>query len=280
MGTPRRTARYERYPAYKDSGIEWLGEIPEGWHVRKIKFSITQLVGGGTPESDNDFYWAEEGGTRWVAIGDMSNTDVVKDTEKSLTNAGLASKGLRVLPSRTLIYSMYASVGKVSILAIPAATNQAIVGLIHNEQILLNRVLFYALKAVEPYVQRDASLNTQNNINAAKVRNIVLPTPTRDEQQCVITFLDRKAAQIDAVIEKKQKLIELLKEKRQALITHAVTKGLDPKAKMKDSGVEWLGEIPERWEVVQIKTLFRRIKEMGHPTYTLLSVYRDYGVVE
>jgi type I restriction enzyme S subunit len=122
--------------------------------------------------------------------------------------------------------------------------------------------------------------STFERINVAQIRSFLVLRPPDVEQRAIAAFLDRETARIDALVAKKERLIELLQEKRTVLITRAVTKGLDPNVPMKDSGVDWMGEIPAHWEVKKIKRLFRQAKRQGHPEMTVLSVYRDYGVIE
>jgi type I restriction enzyme, S subunit len=249
---------FPRYPAYKPSGVEWLGEVPEHWSVKPLKHCIHRLGSGGTPESGNRDYWADnesDDSIPWVAIGDMSSAYVVYSTAKSLTQAGVKEKNLEIFPAGSLLYSIYASLGKVSILGVDAAFNQAILAIISNPELVSQSFLRYWLENIEKHLCYYSSSNTQANLNAAKVLAYPVAVPLPDEQLAIATFLDRETAKIDALIAEQQRLIELLQEKRQAVISHAVTKGLNPDAPMKDSGVEWLGDVPEHWDVVQIKWL-------------------------
>jgi type I restriction enzyme S subunit len=120
---------------------------------------------------------------------------------------------------------------------------------------------------------------TVESVEQEYLSKTVLPLPTLAEQAAIATFLDHETAKIDALIAEQQRLIELLQEKRQAVISHAVTKGLNPDAPMKNSGVEWLGEVPEHWEKSRLRALFRQEKRQDQPTSPVLSVYRDYGVI-
>jgi type I restriction enzyme S subunit len=249
--------KYPRYPKYKDSGVDWIGEIPEHWNVIKLKYVIENFVGGGTPSTGVSDYWADEGGIHWVAISDITGSDEIDDTKRKITVSGLNSKSLTLLPPGTIVYSMYASVGKVSKLLITAATNQAILGLINRENLVLNDYLKFSLESFEPFIGFLFSSNTQNNISEEKVKNIVIPLTDLNSQAEIIRFLSIKSALIDILIFKTEKMIQVLKEKRQAIITHAVTKGLDPNVPMKDSGVEWIGEIPEHWNVQKLKRTFQ-----------------------
>lgn len=254
--------KWRRYPRYKDSGVEWLGEVPEQWDIGRLKFVIRSMVGGGTPESGNvDYYSETDNGIPWVTIADISKHAIIKDTINKITEQGLKSKNLILLPKGTILYTIYASLGKVSILGIPATTNQAIIGIINDDNLIYQNFLINWLNAIQKEIIQFASSNTQNNLNAEKIRNMPIYIPPLPEQHAIAAFLDRETARIDALIAKKEWQIELLQEKRAALISHTVTKGLDPNAKMKDSGVEWLGEVPEHWEIKRIKYVSPRINE-------------------
>ena len=240
---------FPAYPAYKDSGVEWLGGLPQHWRFGCLKHALIELISGGTPESSNPAYWADGDGVPWVAISDMTKGLVINDTAKTITEDGLRSKGLRVIPAGGLLYSIYASIGKVAVLGLSAVTNQAILGLVVNGAVADQQFVRWWLVSLEGWVKTVSSSNTQDNLNAEKVRNLPLAFPSLTEQTQIARFLDHETARIDALIEEQQRLIELLKEKRQAVISHAVTKGLDPTVPMKDSGVEWLGEVPAHWDV-------------------------------
>jgi type I restriction enzyme S subunit len=134
-----------------------------------------------------------------------------------------------------------------------AAFNQAILAILPNTQCVSQPFLRCWLESLERHLEYYASSNTQANLNAAKVLSYPVSVPSLPEQRAIATFLDHETAKIDALIAEQQRLIELLQEKRQAVISHAVTKGLNPDAPMKDSGVEWLGEVPEHWDVAPLK---------------------------
>jgi type I restriction enzyme S subunit len=157
-----------------------------------------------------------------------------------------------------LLLSIFASLGKTTRLAIEATMNQAILGL-QTKPGFSTAFLEYFLKDCSRYISVFSSSNTQENLNLNKIKNLVMVLPPEAEQTAAAAFLDDKTAQIDTLIEKKRKLIELLKEERQAVINEAVTKGMNPKARMKPSGVEWLGDVPEGWEVIPFKRLCERI---------------------
>ena len=240
------------YDTYKKSDVQWLGQIPSHWSVSRLKFLSYKLRSGGTPKADNSSFYTDESGTPWVAIADMSSVDFIKETEKHLTKAGLEDKNLQIYPAGTLLYSIYATLGKVAELSIPAAINQAILAISLRPN-YLQSYCKYALKAQESYVIGLASTNTQANLNAEKVANYVMPVPPIDEQKAIADFLDAKTYELDIQKESLLKQIEILKELRLSIITNAITRGISNSTELKDSGVTWIGEVPNNWEVVRLK---------------------------
>ncbi len=247
------------YPSYRPSGVAWLGDVPEHWIVSRLKYCVSNMYSGGTPESGNEEYWAwnDDDGIAWVAIGDMTRASIVTTTDKRITASGLASKRLMVLPTGTLLYSMYASLGKVATLGMPATINQAILGIVPDVRRTDQGFLRYWLLNMERHLDQFSSSNTQDNLNAAKVQSMPLFVPPLPEQQAIAAWLDDRARRIDELVASKQRLVGLLVEQRTTLITHAVTKGLNPAAPMKPSGIDWLGELPRHWEVKRIKFIAR-----------------------
>lgn len=241
----------KRYKEYRNSGVQWIGKVPEHWVVSRLKYFCEPLKSGGTPKSDDSRFYAAEG-TPWVAIADMSSTPLVIDTAKHLTEEGIADKNLNIFPSGTILYSIYATLGKVSELAVPACINQAILA-INPDKRYCKTYFKYCLAAQEQYVYSLSNGNTQNNLNAEKVANFFIVLPPLIEQQVIASFLEAKTKPIDDIIAKREKQIELLEEMKSAIISRAVTKGLNSEAKMKDSGLEWIGEIPDHWDVKCIK---------------------------
>jgi type I restriction enzyme S subunit len=249
----KRPLRDTEYEEYRYSGIYWLGLAPKHWSVQRLKYCVSRIETGGTPDTGTERYWCEDDqGIPWVAIGDLTSNKIVLGTDKQLTTEGLESKGLRILPVGTLLYSMYASLGKVAFLGVPATVNQAILGLVNDARVVERGFLRWWLEFMQLHVPMLSSSNTQDNLNAEKVRNMPIFVPSIPEQKHITRFLDLQTDRIDALIAKKERLIELLKEKRIALITRAATKGLNPTVPMKESGIEWLGNIPAHWEVAPL----------------------------
>lgn len=147
--------------------------------------------------------------------------------------------------------------------------------------ILDGRYLFRCLQArpMQFQFERSASGVTRYGLGLDAIGRLYLPIPPLPRQRAIAAYLDRETERIDAMIAAKERLLTLLAEKRRALITHTVTRGLNPDAPTKDSGIEWLGEIPEHWKPIKIRWLFRQAKRLGYPDLPPLSVYREYGVI-
>ena len=174
-----------------------------------------------------------------------------------------------------------ATIGKSSqyLLSDTALLNQR-VGILRAKNISDSFLIFFVESVVfKTYIDFECYGGAQENIGANSIRNIALPHPPIAEQKRIAEFLDRKCGEIDEAIRKKQRLIELLEEQKTILINQAVTKGLNPNAPMKDSGIDWLREIPEHWEVWRSKRLFNQSKELARPDDIQLSATQAYGVI-
>ena len=250
----------------KDTSVFWCPTIPTDWSTIKNKYILSLLYSGGTPSAGDEKFYTLDNGVPFVSISDMSSVAYVKSTKKQVTDLGIADKRLIVLPKGTILYSIYATVGAVSELEIEATISQAMLALQVNDSIY-KPFYKYNLLAMREYVLSDTNGNTQFNLNAEKVRNFVFILPPMKDQQIIAAHLDRKCTQIDALISNAQQQIEKLKAYKQSVITETVTKGLDPDVKMKDSGVEWIGEIPGNAELTKVSHLFNVILgKMVSPT--------------
>jgi len=230
-----------------------LEGIPESWEIYKVSHSFDVIGSGTTPTTDSPEWYTTEG-IPWITTGELRE-NTVSETEKSITLEALSKfTALRVYPVGSLVIAMYgATIGRLGILGVPATTNQACC-VIAGERFLAIRFLYYWLLAFKPVIiGMLASGGGQPNISKEVITNLLVPAPPKKEQEAIATFLDRETSRLDALISEQRRLIDLLREKRSALISHAVTKGLDPNVPMKDSGVEWLGMVPEHWDVVPLK---------------------------
>ena len=235
----------------KDSGIDWIGRIPNSWSIVKNKYILETMYSGGTPTSSNENYYSDDG-IPFVSISDMSTAKYVTDTKKKLTEEGLKDKNLVILPKGTILYSIYATIGAVSELRIPATISQAMLAL-NLKQTFNKRYYKYNLQAMRDYIFFSANGNTQFNLNAEKVWNFFFVDPEINEQERIANFLDTECSRIDSVIEQTRTSIEEYKMLKQAVITQAVTKGIRPNREMKNSGIACIGKIPNNWTVKRVK---------------------------
>ncbi|UUM69379.1 restriction endonuclease subunit S [Aeromonas veronii] len=216
------------------------------------------VIGSGTTPPTNEDKWFGDG-VPWVTTGELRET-VVEQTTKNVTFEALNQfSALKIHPAGSVVIAMYgATIGRLGVLGIDATTNQACCVLTQSQH-LYNQYVFYWLYAFRDEIIKLSSGGGQPNINQEKVASLKITAPDYSHQKKIVSFLDYETARIDQLIAKQQQLIELLKEKRQAVISHAVTKGLTPNAPMKDSGVEWLGQVPEHWVVAGFKKFLGKI---------------------
>lgn len=249
----------KKYDNYKDSGVEWIGEIPKNWEMWKISHSFLRIGSGTTPESGNPIYH-ENGTINWLNTGDL-NDGILESCAKKVTNKALEDySSLKIFPAGSLVMAMYgATIGKTSIINFATTTNQACCVLCKGD-IIDVKFLQYWFIGNKEHIINLAIGGGQPNISQNILKDVRVSCPNFDEQTAITNFLDHKTNQIDTLISKKQQFIILLQEERIAVINQAVTKGLNPSVPMKDSGVEWLGEIPEHWEVKKLKLIFNSSK--------------------
>ena len=244
---------FPAYAEYKDTGVEWLGEVPKRWSVPAARM-VCQALGSGTtpPDKDEKAYGGE---INWVTTGELREKGI-SSTRKKLTQHAIETySALKLYPKGTLLIAMYgATIGRLGWLESNATVNQACCALQTSDPID-TRFLYYTLVAGKEELLLRGSGGGQPNINREKVASLRIAWPTFNERKCIVAFLDRETAKIDAAVAAQERLIALLAEKRAATISHAVTKGLDPDAPMKDSGIEWLGQIPAHWEAKRLRFL-------------------------
>ncbi len=263
-------SQYRAYPAYKDSGVEWIGQVPEHWKVARIK-RLASLRNERRNVVSTD--------TIYIGLEDVeAGSGQYKPTNGSSRQSEDSTVGIfyegDVLYGKLRPYLRKAIVSEMA-------------GCCSTEFLVLMAEKTEPRWLQEWLLTPDVTHQIESGCEGAKmpradwwhIGSIEVVYPDQPERAQILTTLDRETARIDALIEKKTRFIELLKEKRQALITHAVTKGLDPNAKMKDSGVEWIGQVPEHWEVVPSTWLFVESKERAHEDDQHLSATQKYGVI-
>ena len=273
----------------KDSGIEWIGEIPREWEVTKTLNGLSMPITDGphtTPELFDD-------GVAFVSAEAVSSGNGIIDFSHI---RGFISKEFydecckKYTPKINDIYMIKsgATTGKVAIVVAldPVFTIWSPLAVFRsNTSIICPKYLYYQLQSdgYQKQVQLGWSFGTQQNVGMRVLEQLKITIPPLSEQQSIADFLDTQCAHIDSVIEKTRAAIEEYKRLKQSAITQAVTKGIRPNREMKDSGIEWIGEIPKEWNVQRIKTIFALRDERNYlplKKVNLISLYTDKGVVQ
>lgn len=245
---------------------EWLRGVPADWDVPLLRL-VARVESGHTPSRSRPEYWVpEECYIPWFTLADIwqlreGRQKFLGDTKEKVSRAGLAASSARLLPSGTVVLSRTASVGFSGIMAHPMATSQDFANFVCGPR-LDPEFLLWALRGMTPELERLRRGSTHQTIYMPDVLQFRVPLPPKTTQRTVAGFLDRKTAVIDSLIDKKERLVRLLDEKRAALIHRAVTKGLDPNVPMKDSGLPWIGHIPRHWDYSLLRLLAK--VESGH----------------
>jgi type I restriction enzyme S subunit len=291
--------KWRAYPKYKVSGIEWLGEIPEHWDRRRLKF-IADVRPSGVDKKRSE----HEVPVRFLGTNTVYNSDEIRNRIELESATATPSEIARFLLRKGDIVLTKDSVVPTRIADV-AVVMEPLDNVICGYHLILIRLretadkvsawrfLFYYLgcSSINHHFLSEASGTTIIGIGSDTTSGVSVLCPPLPEQHTIAAFLDRETARIDALIEKKERQIELLGEKRAALISHAVTMGLDPDAPMKDSGVEWLGEVPAHWEVMRLKYLikgtlanglFKKKRHFGSGVklVNVFDVYRDNFLVD
>ena len=244
-------AKYQKYAEYKDSGVEWLGEIPSHWEKILFKRVVLQVKDGthGTHqrvEEGSYLLSAKNVFNHGIEIGLTESRIPNKDYQEIVSN-GFPKKG-------DILVTCVGTIGRSCVYTFekPIAFQRSVAFLRLNSQ-CDSKYYKYFIESKQYQSQLESLIKSsaQGGVYMGDLINTVVANCDFLEQKQISNFLDHETAKIDQLIEKQQQLIELLKEKRQAVISHAVTKGLNPNVPMKDSGVAWLGEVPEHWEVTR-----------------------------
>lgn len=247
----------DRYEEYKDSGVDWIGEIPAGWEVDKVK-RFCSVIPGATPSSKIADYW--NGDVPWITPADYSTEQhYVFGGSRFITEKGLNSCGASLVPRGSVIVSNRAPIGQVAVAAEELCTNQGCKSLVPLSEKGNSEYLYWYLSVQSETLNSYGKGTTFLELSSNALADFPVPSLAPSEQECIVGFLKRKTAEIDSLVEDCEREVELLQEYRKAVISGAVTKGLDPNAPMKDSGIDWIGEIPEKWSVPKLSQLAIKI---------------------
>jgi type I restriction enzyme S subunit len=235
--------------AYKESGVRWLGRVPADWGVTKIKRHCLVKRGASPRPIDDQKYFSDTGDYAWVRISDVTASDkYLLTSEQRLSELG-ASLSVKREPGDIFV-SICASVGKPVITRIKCCIHD---GFVWFDRLKLEpEYLFYLFVSGEMF-KGLGNWGTQLNLNTDIIAEIEIPIPTLAEQRRIACYLDEATGKVDRLVALRRRQMELLREQRAALIQQAVTRGLNPNAPLKDSGLPWLGQIPKHWEVTRLK---------------------------
>ena len=263
------------YPKYKDSGIAWIGEVPEHWGILKLKY-ITEILSGVSPEilSPN-----MNGEIPYYKVDSINYDRFELDPPKHFISEeqAISENELILFPKRGAAIAL----NKVGIMSKKLSFDTNIMGLRIRTGKGMLLYLANVLKCISLIEIADTSTIPQ--INNKHIEPLEVPSPSLSEQTQIARFLDRKTAQIDTALDQHRQLLQLLREERAALINEAVTKGIDPEVAMKDSGVEWIGEVPGHWEVKKLKFELESLNNIRIPLSSVVrgnmkeKIYDYYG---
>jgi type I restriction enzyme S subunit len=246
----------KKYPSYKDSTIEWIGEMPEHWSLSRIK-SLTKTKSGTTPQSGLSQYY-DNGIYFWVRTTDLNNNRL-HSSEFKVTAVAREHYNLISIPIGSVLLAMYGgmgTIGKNAILQQEVTINQSVCAIFPNNKKFVSEYLWYYIQYFRPHWEIFAdSARKDPNINQEAIKRLWVPLPPLSQQKTIATYLDTKTAQIDRKIDLLTQKAKLYQELRRSIINETVTRGLDRSVTMKDSEIDWIGEIPEHWEVKRVKDI-------------------------
>nr|MCU0402315.1 restriction endonuclease subunit S [Algoriphagus sp.] len=253
------------YDSYKDSNIEWTGEIPSHWREISIKW-ICKIFSGGTPSKNIDEYWLN-GTIPWLNSGSV-NQGFITEASEYISEIGFQNSSAKWIPKNALVIALAGqgkTKGTVAQLGFEATCNQSMAAIIPQKD-LNPRFLLYWLQSNYQNIRNLGGGDLRDGLNLEMIGSIKSPIPIEKEQSAIASYLDQKTAEIEELIADKKRLLELYEEEKTAVINQAVTKGINPDAPMKDSGIEWLGEIPEHWDMKKLKLLLKSVVGGGTPS--------------
>lgn len=245
----------DSYTHYKESGAEWLGKVPEHWAITPIK-QIGRLKSGAClPQEEQGKKGEQLPYYKVNALGQAKSDDILLPNESTISYETAASLGAYIFPPSSIVFAKVGAalfLSRIRLIDRPACIDNNMMGLV-IQSIHHTPFILYAMSLVK--FDFIASPGTIPSLNEAQIGNYCLAIPPQNEQQIITNFLDRETTKIVELIEEQQRLIVLLKEKRQAIISCAVTRGLNLKVPMRDTDIEWLGELPQHWKLLRLKQI-------------------------
>lgn len=260
-------AQYSQYPQYQNTDSAWTPSIPKSWKMASLRW-LSRRFSGGTPDKTKPHYWNDKD-IPWLNSGAI-NQDIITKPSTYISEEGFSNSSAKWIPIGSVLVALAGqgkTKGTAAYCEIDTTCNQSLAAVTFREE-FYPKFFYWFLKSKYRNIRGLASSDGRDGLNLEMLGSIKLPIPSHSEQTLIARFLDQKTNQIDALIEQKERLLKLLVEKRTAIITQAVTCGLDENGKLrkkarclpdgslpegwKNSGIDWLGEIPKKWEVKRI----------------------------
>lgn len=255
----------------KDSGIEWVGNIPATWKSIQIKNLFT-ILSGATPTPDTDNW---DGDVLWITPADYKTKDkYVSGGKRNISQQGFNTCSTSMIPKGSIIFSKRAPIGTVAINTEVLCTNQGCLSCVSKAD-TCNDYYYYVMSVGTEHFELLGSGTTFKEISANSFSNCKLPCPDKCEQEKIASFLDERCSAFNCLISDIQSQIEALEEYKRSVITEAVTKGIDPDVEMRDSGVQWIGMMPTHWDCQRGKYILRYVQKPVRDDDGVITCFRD-----
>ena len=260
---------------YKDSGIEWIGRIPKGWIVKRLK-QVCDFRNGYTPSKENPSFW-RNGTIPWFRMDDIRDSGRKLSVAKQYITED-AVKGNGLFKAGSFILATTATIGEHALLTVDSLANQRFTNLKICESLknsMLVEFFFYYLFVIDEQCKTTTNSATFAAVNMKDLGNMGVTIPPLAEQRAIASYLDRKCAEIDSLVELQEQMIAQLTDYKQSVITEAVTKGLNPEAELVSSGIDWIGDVPKGWKIARIKNVASLYGRIGFRGYTSDDLNKD-----
>lgn len=267
----------QQYDSYKPSGIDWIGDIPSHWVSKRLRY-VCEFRNGYTPSKANGEYWAD-GTIPWYRMEDIREFGrFLKESKQSISKD--AVKGCGLFEAGSFILASTATIGEHAMLIVDSLANQQFTNLKIRKSLnhtVTKEFFFYYLFVIDEFCKSTTKTTTFPAMDMTDLRNFGVSIPPLAEQEAIAAWLDEKCGEIDAAIAKVDREIELIDELKQSEISRVVTRGLNPNASLRPSGIDWIGNIPSHWEIAPVKYSFNLFA--GATPKTEKAIYWDGEII-
>lgn len=267
----------QQYDSYKPSGIDWIGDIPSHWVSKRLRY-VCEFRNGYTPSKANGEYWAD-GTIPWYRMEDIREFGrFLKESKQSISKD--AVKGCGLFEAGSFILATTATIGEHAMLIVDSQANQQFTNLKIRKSLnhtVTKEFFFYYLFVIDEFCKSTTKTTTFPAMDMTDLRNFGVSIPPLAEQEAIAAWLDEKCGEIDAAIAKVDREIELIDELKQSEISRVVTRGLNPNASLRPSGIDWIGNIPSHWEIAPVKYSFNLFA--GATPKTEKAIYWDGEII-